>query len=148
MIDIDRLLRAIHRQETQRAYGLRVEPGYMPKGHVFWMQGRRYVGTGTALTKVASARWDAHGVWSAMSYGPYQILYQTAADLGYDGEPCNLMDPVTCHRWARRFIERQLARGASTVRQLADAYNTGNYFDAIHNVEYERNVEAFYEQNV
>lgn len=144
-IDVPRLLAAIRTVETADCpTGLRFEAAYMPHGYRFALQGWCVVGTGRALSSVAERRWVLWGAWSAASYGPWQILYHTAADLGYEGHPCDLLRVDVCQPWVERLLHRIARRGACTIEQIADAWNSGTHRDAIVPEEYIRSVVAAY----
>lgn len=149
-VNIERLLSAIRTQEVTNCSlgGLRFEASWMPRGARFAVQGKLVVGTGRNYDRSgpAQARWAEHGIWSCASYGPWQMLYHTAADMGYDGHPAHLNDESIAKWWATRLLQRIEARGAQSVRQFADAWNTGNHRDDYHNKEYEDNIVRYYEE--
>jgi hypothetical protein len=150
-IDSDRLLRAIKRQETSNCDGggVRFEPSWMPKGVRMAVQGRIIVGAGKNYDRstVAQSRWQHYGVWSCASYGPWQLLFHTIADLGYADHPCHLNDGAISLWWATKLLQRIADKGAHSVRDFADAWNTGNCADLIHNKEYEDNIIRYYEED-
>ncbi len=106
----------------------RLERSYMPTGQVVTVQGRLIEGTGGNFTQVARSRWEKYGMATACSFGPWQILYHTAADRGFNGHPADLWDGS--EEWVRREIMRQFNKGATTIGKLADAWNSGNFLDA------------------
>ena len=121
----------------------RFEPGYYRGGAYFlkpandWLRDlvRRY------------------GQCAAMSWGPWQIMYPVAYELGYKGSahahPWGLYEPEISLHWVIEYLNRRVfAAGALTVAQVGDAYNTGNCRDANHNLEYETDLEAHYVEAV
>jgi hypothetical protein len=145
-IDLDRLLRAIAVVETAggRNNVPRFEVSYMPAGWAAEVQGRLLVGTGRNFSPIARARWDKWGVWTSASLGPWQILYHTAANLSYLGAPWYLVEPGTSEQYVVGRL-RSIARGgATTIRQFADAWNSGSWRDANEVPAYTAAVEAAY----
>lgn len=114
----------------------RHEPAYMPGG--------RYYQQAFALRQ-AWARW---GVLAACSFGAFQIMHATARELGYDGPPHGLIDHETCARWARTLIVRRFidGHGATTLRSIFDAYNSGTHRDGVVPADYIRKGLAAYGQ--
>ncbi len=144
-IDGERLLRAIACVETSsHGPGLRFEPSWMPKGYHFPLQGRVLIGTGRSMSAVATTRWTRWGVWSSASYGPWQILYHVAADLGYDGHPCDLLHQS--EPWVRKLLQRIARSGARTIAEIADSWNSGNFRDKNVPAEYITKVQRAYEE--
>lgn len=95
----------------------RVEPAYLPGGHYF------------SAEHVQTA-YEEYGEAAAASYGPWQVLYITAQELGFAGDPEELAEPETNLSFAIKYInERAMKRGAHTVGQVADAYNSGSHRD-------------------
>lgn len=129
LVDGRRLLWAIAGNESD--YGrlaeyARHEPAYMPGGRYYQQ---------ALAQRQAWARW---GVLAACSFGPFQVLHATARELGFDGAPAQLAEPLTCAEWARRLIVRRFieAHGAATLRQIFDAYNSGNHADRVVPADY------------
>jgi hypothetical protein len=147
------LLLAIRRVESAdgRDCVPRVEPAYLPKGFVCYCQHGVVRGTGACFTSVAEARWhrwqkgDQH-VGTAASWGPWHILYHTAADLGFAGAPHELSDRNRSLDYVRRFLHRATTRGARTVAEFADAYNSGSHRDQIVPASYIERVEDAYDE--
>jgi len=143
-VDPDRLLRAIAKQETRagRNNCPRFERSFAPKGEVFTVQGHEYTGTGRWHNPEHWKRW---GMAAAFSYGPWQMMYGTAASLGYLGPPWELWDEQTARPYALKLLGRiEKTQGAATVRQFADAWNSGNCKDDLVPEPYIAAVEAFY----
>jgi len=146
-VDADKLLRAIAAVETSGGKNNwpRVEAAWVPKGLAFTVQGHIVTGTGTAMSPIASLRWAKWGLGSAASWGWWQILYHTAADLGHTGAPHELFDPGVSEIWVYKRLKQIAGKGATTVEQFADAWNSGNFKDAIIPTKYIADVKAFYE---
>ena len=146
-LDIARLLRALAQVETSGARNNwpRLEVAYMPQGQKYTVQGRLLTGTGTAWNAVVAGRWTQWGLASAASWGIYQLLYHTAADRGYDGAPWELMAPEMSEIWVRRHLAYLQQRGAKTLEEFADAYNSGSHRDRIVPSTYIAKVVAAYQ---
>jgi hypothetical protein len=89
-----------------------------------------------------------HSMWGCLaccSYGPWQVLYHTAADLGFVGSPTLLSDPAVNVVWAVTLLNRIVKRGAADVRDIADAYNSGTHRDANRVPEYTTKLGARYD---
>lgn len=119
-----RLLLAIAGNESSfgaRREFVRPEAAYAPGGH--------YYQTAAAVR----ALWTRWGVLAASSFGSWQVMFVTATELGFTGHPLLLQrDDVTAplveHLIRDRFIGRE---GAKTIRDVLDAYNSGNPTDRI-----------------
>lgn len=67
----------------------------------------------------------------ASSFGPWQIMFPVACELGFEGSPFELADPRTNLVWAIRYINRRcLPRMTAEtedgrVGQVASIYNSG-----------------------
>lgn len=113
---------------------VRHEPGYMPGGTYY----RR--------SPTQRALWKRYGILAASSFGPFQILLPVAVEMGYEGPPIGLWEPIVAAKPVsalirRRFVERH---GARTVRDIFDAYNSGNHFDSLKPESYIRKGLAAY----
>jgi hypothetical protein len=129
-VDKARLLRALAVVETSGGKNNwpRIEVSYIPVGLEFTAQGRILIGTGRNVNEVVQPRWDRWGLPSAASWGPWQILYHTAADLGYGGRPEDLWDQS--EEWVVKRLGVIEAKGAQDVRAFADAWNSGSFRDS------------------
>lgn len=145
-VDCDRLLRAIASVETNGGVDnvARYEAAYIPRGMAFTIQGHTVTGSGACCNAITWARWQKWGIRSAASYGWWQILYQTAADLGYQGPPQDLMEPGICEPFVVAYLKKKAIQGARTVRDFADAWNSGTFTDENTVPEYTKAVEAAY----
>lgn len=71
---------------------------------------------------------EGHKQWgdlAAMSYGPAQILWIVARELGYQGHPLDLWHGVNSMPWVIKVINRNIEKGADTLDRLAASYNAG-----------------------
>jgi len=128
MNDLATVLKAIAQVETGGNSYPRFERSFAPAGQSFTVQGHIITGTGTNFTSVAAKRWAVYGMASACSFGPWQILYHTAADHGFAGQPSDLWfgsQPIVESRMTALFH-----KGANTIAKLADAWNSGSFTDA------------------
>lgn len=132
-VNARKLLAALAMVES--AGGRNLQPNFEP---AFWKEGKY---------------WNAHlaglaGDWShhadpvmapfiercvACSWGPWQILYVTAEELGYWGPPWALVSPELSLTWGIRLINKRIipkltmnAPEQQLVSEIADGYNSGN----------------------
>lgn len=97
----------------------RLEKGYCPGG--------RYH---------TPALWGRYGEASAKSYSNFQIMFPTAVELGYVGDPETLDDDAQAIQWVVALLNRRLIRLSrkddefASLEELLDAYNSGNPRDA------------------
>jgi hypothetical protein len=147
-VDCDKLLVAIASVETNggRDNWPRVEAAYIPRGLSFTVQGHVITGSGACCNAITWPRWQRWGLGSAASWGWWQVLYQTAADLGYDGAPEDLMEPGVCEPFVVARLRKIATRGAKTVRDFADAWNSGTFTDDNTVPDYTAAVEAAYQK--
>lgn len=120
-VDGERLLLALAGNESGfgRQSGLRVEAGYSPGGKYF-----------TPFLKAAFA---AYGKAACGSWGPFQIMYPTAYELGFRGYPWGLFTAEISLPWVVAMLNRRifpdLPKGlpeAEFVAKVGDGYNTGS----------------------
>jgi hypothetical protein len=64
------------------------------------------------------------------SYGLMQILYTTAKTLGFDGEPEELLDPLTNIAWGSELIAKQQYKNLGDPVLTAAAYNAGGVYES------------------
>lgn len=145
-VDLEKLLAAIKRVETSDGLNNwpRVEAAYIPEGLKFTIQGRIVVGNGRCMNEVSMPRWRSWGLSSSASWGPWQILYQTAADNGYGGPPWDLHGDATSEPYVISHLRKLEKRGAKTVRDFADGWNSGSFKDTNLVVNYTDAVNAAY----
>lgn len=87
------------------------------------------------------------GDYAACSYSNFQILYITAQELGYQGPPLGLDRDSVAIRFVVEYLNRRaFARGAKTVEQVADAYNSGSFRDEFQPVAYIQKFVRQYEK--
>lgn len=134
MIDLLKVQRAIEVIESNSGTNSypRYERSYVPKGLRLTVQGRIIEGTGGNVNAIVKERWEKWGMASACSYGPAQILYHTCADLGYMNHPAMLWaDPALHDHYVQLQLKRIVNRGAKSIDQIADSWNSGNHLDSI-----------------
>jgi len=101
-----------------------------------------------------------YGRCAASSWGPWQIMYPVAYELGYRGggfaHPWGLYEPDQCLHWVVEYLNRRVFRfwpsapkpalmaPAMTIQQVGDGYNTGNFRDDHHNPKYESDLAQHY----
>lgn len=148
-VDRQILMDAIAAQETAGGVNNcpRFEVSYMPTGFACTVQGRILRGTGANWNPIVQARWEKWGLASAASYGAHQVLYHTAADLGFDKHPALLwVEPDTCRQAVIARLNQIAAKGAQTVEQFADAWNSGSFRDRFEPKDYMRELRAHYDR--
>ena len=139
-VDSRRLMWAIAKRETssgRMADRTRFEPSYSGNWHrSFYKEGRSMYDR----SQIVKAAWRAWGDRAACSYGVFQIMYTTALDtglLGLPDPPEKLLDPNINFSVFIKLVQRILAHydfsvgTIKTLRDIADAYNSGNYRDQI-----------------
>jgi len=94
----------------------RFERGYAPGG-LYW--------------KAQHLRdaYDKYGPLASCSYGPFQVMYIKAYELGFRAHPLYLWHPEFSGPYAVEVLNLAHHRGARTVNELLDAYNTGDHRD-------------------
>lgn len=151
-VSLSRLMRAIAHVETSGGVNNwpRIEAAFLPKGATFTVQGRIITGTGRAFTATAAQRWnrlpEEHRLGSAASWSPWQILYHTAVEQGYNDLPFKLHDPLVAERVVKKRLTALALKGATTVEQFADAWNSGSFRDSIVPAKYIADVLAAYQE--
>lgn len=128
-VDGVRLLWAIAGNESsfgQQREFVKYEPGYLPSGYYY---------RNSIDIKGQFRRW---GVLASSSFGSFQIMYQTAREVGYKDHPILLQNDKICAQWATTLILKRFvkAQHAETLRDIFDAYNSGNSHDSIVPQEY------------
>lgn len=62
----------------------------------------------------------------ATSYGPYQVLASTAFDMGFNGDPEGVGEPVTSENLARQLFQTFIHSSKThTLEDVISAYNAG-----------------------
>lgn len=78
------------------------------------------------------AEWLKWGALAACSYSSFQIMYAVAREMGYQGSPIGLCHDDVALPYVIKLLQRRiLDRGASTLADVADAYNSGNFRDSV-----------------
>lgn len=92
--------------------------------------------------------WFRWGSWAACSYSSFQIMYPVAVELGFNGErsPLELWDDDVAFHFVLEYIKKRiLGKGASSIDEFADAYNSGSFKDKNIPQEYIRDFKLAYE---
>ena len=98
-------------------------------------------------SKAVRELWAKWGDWAACSYSPWQILFVVATELGYDGSPAHLREPSVAGKYVVRYLNRRIFnRGARSVAQVADGYNSGSFADQMVPEAYIVKLEAAYRE--
>jgi hypothetical protein len=147
-VDSSRLLRALCLVETDggRNNCANHEPAYMPAGERFTIEGRIVTGTGKYFNELARSRWQKFGLPTSASWGPWQILYHTAANLGFTGLPWDLYAFGTSEPYVKAQLLKIAANGAASIGDFADAWNSGTFRDDNRVPDYRAKVEKAYER--
>jgi hypothetical protein len=115
----------------------RYEPAYAPGGY-FYLH-----------SPDVQARWAVWGRDSACSYSNFQILYNTACELGYQGPPLALDTDALAILYVVKYIRtRIIQQGATKPEQVADAYNSGSFKDQYVPNAYIRKFMKYYDRAV
>jgi hypothetical protein len=120
-IDPLRLLRALCLVETSGGIN------NLPKHEPAYDAGGRWFQKSARLQE----DYARYGRAVACSWGPMQIMYNTARELGYEGPPWYLADPDAGVRVAVEYLNRRVFPQAQNLRDIADAYNSGSCRDSI-----------------
>jgi hypothetical protein len=80
----------------------------------------------------------AWGCSAHESWGPWQVLFITAYEHGYRGDPVGLRDPMRSAEYVVKILNRRLfdRLGGATLEDALDAWNTGQARDGKVNPEY------------
>src|SRR5574342_570309 len=123
-VDGERLLLAICGVESSFGLtcGLRVEPAYSPGGLYY------------NRSPVIQKGYLQYGHAACGSWGPLQLLYPTACELGFTGLPWDLYGgealPWTIKLLNTRILPKVSGDEKTAVGLIADGYNSGNPRDA------------------
>jgi len=91
--------------------------------------------------------YEKWGNWAACSFSNFQILFNTARELGYDGPPLALdRDEVAMPFIVLYLNIRIFKKGATTPEEVADAYNSGTFKDANKPEKYMAKFRARYDK--
>lgn len=100
-------------------------------------------GPRSPVIKVRHRDW---GCTACCSWSPWQILYHSAADFGYSGDPVALQQPEVALPIVIKKLNKIITRGDNTVELVADSWNSGNSRDTIIPKEYITKVKTAYEE--
>lgn len=87
-------------------------------------------------------RYKIYGANACCSYSSFQILYPTACEQGFDSAPFSRsplelsLDEVAIFYVIEFIKNRIIAKGATKIEHIPDAYNTGNFKDSVFNQDY------------
>lgn len=91
----------------------RYEPAYGPNGLYY----RR--------SKQLQAEYAKYGALASCSYGPWQMMYVVALELGYDRHPLDLWNANVQLPFVVKYLNRAKGHGAKSLWDLAASYNGG-----------------------
>lgn len=134
-MDSAQLLAAL--ADVESTFGLNAVPNHEPA----YDEGGRYFASAQHVRDLHKA-W---GAWAACSYGPWQILFVLAWEMGFRGTPGDLWTAAGSVEWVIRALNaRALDKGAATVADVGDAWNSGTHRDANRVPDYRRKIAAAY----
>jgi hypothetical protein len=114
--------------EIESSYGLnnksRFEKAYAPGGSLFKRS--------QLLQDVYNQAdvGDRQGI--ASSWGPWQIMYIVAYEMGYRGRPSELTYPEKVIKYVVKFLNaRILKKNPTLLEAIFDSYNSGNFKDKV-----------------
>jgi hypothetical protein len=122
----------------------REEAGYMPGG--------RYHRGDVAVA------FRLYGDLACRSWGPWQLMYPVACELGFGGRPWELTGAMVAAEWTVAYLNRrtftawskaprpELVAPAMTIDQVSDSYNTGSHRDSIINLDHQNRLKYGYGQ--
>jgi|WetSurMetagenome_2_1015567.scaffolds.fasta_scaffold65027_2 hypothetical protein len=113
---------------TRREFA-RIEPAYQPGGGMY------------RQSEKVRALWRRYGALAACSFGTWQMMATTAQDLGHGGHPVELQMDTTLAPLVIHYLMRSQA---TTLREAADAYNSGTQRDKFVPEAYIQAVTAAY----
>ena len=132
-VDFEALLWAIGGVESShgRFYGPRHETAYCRGGRYYDRK----------LTR-------KHNCMAHCSYGPWQLMYANAVSIKKAITPELMLEPLHALPITVGWMRRVINRGAVTVRDIADAWNSGSHRDKFIPVAYIKKVEALYKKRI
>ena len=112
---------------------VRMEPGYAPGGSYY---------NKSEEVRKQFRRW---GCLASSSFGTFQIMFIVAHELGYHQHPIMLQEDSVSGYWASQLIQtRSIKRGAKTLEDVLDSYNSGSFGDRNVPVAYiEKGIKIF-----
>ena len=120
------------------------EPYWAPEGKVFTIEGKLQRSRHPLSNKLVVERFNEYGMASACSFSSWQILYHTAADLGFKKAPWLLWEDAIAILWVIKRLNVLVGHGAETIEHFADAWNSGSFRDRIIPKEYIEKVSDVY----
>lgn len=120
------------------------EPYWAPEGKIFTIEGKLQRSKHPLSNKIVSDRFEDYGMASACSFSSWQILYHTAADLGFNKPPWMLWEDAIAILWVVRRLNAIAGHGAESIVHFADAWNSGSFRDRIIPGEYIEKVSDVY----
>lgn len=89
--------------------------------------------------------WWKYGDHAACSYSSWQIMFPTAYELGFPGKPYELISDAVAVPWIVKFINKRIFdKGATSLREIGDAYNSGSFADQHVPEDYIRKLQQAY----
>ena len=148
-VNRERLLAALCMKETRGWQNRQpnFEPAYYKGGAYF--NAERFNRVGLLADPILK---DFMGLLSACSFGPFQMMYPVACELGFTEFPLELADPRINIEFAIRYINARCIpfvtakKAEDIVAQVADGYNSGNPVDRRVPQIYIDEVLAYYRQ--
>lgn len=120
------------------------EPYWVPAGTVFTIEGKIQRGRHPLSNQLVVDRYADHGMASGCSFSAWQILYHTAADMGFKDKPWKLWDNKVAIHWVVKRLKKLEKQGAVSIEQFADAWNSGSFKDKIIPERYIKEVSEAY----
>ena len=119
-IDPVALLKAIAMRES--TYGINKNPRFEKS---YYKGGSIYKNSKNLQEKV-----ELYGQAASCSYSSFQIMYITANEMGFKGKPEDLNDDTIAIEYVIKMINKRiLVKKPSSIRDIFDAYNSGNFKD-------------------
>ena len=87
------------------------------------------------------------GCHAHCSYGPWQVMYPNVVTIK-PADPRLMLDPLHALPITVGWMQYVVGRGAVTVRDIADAWNSGSHRDSIVPIRYIRKVERLYAERI
>ncbi|MCA9395546.1 MAG: lytic transglycosylase domain-containing protein [Candidatus Omnitrophica bacterium] len=109
-----KILWALNQQEASGRS--EVQSRYEPNFYRLYLQNN-------ALFKAAEIKYGSKAISS--SYGPWQIMYTTAVEMGYRGDPSSLAKASVSLPYVLRYIEKLKRRFDGNIQKVISAYNAG-----------------------
>lgn len=87
-----------------------------------------------------------HGDLAACSLGPWQIMYPNVYQITYgEVNPLHMYEPTTALLVTAIWMQKNIiGKGAKTIEEIADAWNSGSHRDSFIPTEYIAKVKSIY----